>query len=72
MIRISGVIIQLNNMLKNYFRFCSSKKSLYDVLGIRSNASQDDIKKRFHELAKQHHPDSTQAMPGSEVSIHNI
>ena len=29
----------------------------YDVLNINKNASQDDIKKAYHKLALQYHPD---------------
>src|SRR5581483_3115090 len=29
----------------------------YDVLGVAHNASQDEIKKAFHKLAHQYHPD---------------
>ena len=29
----------------------------YEILGITKNASQDEIKKAFHKLAHQHHPD---------------
>jgi len=31
--------------------------SLYDVLGLKSNATGDDIKKAYRKLALQHHPD---------------
>ncbi|MDH3312422.1 MAG: DnaJ domain-containing protein [Nitrosopumilus sp.] len=39
----------LNNELPNY----------YEVLGISRDATQDEIKKRFRELAKKTHPDKT-------------
>jgi molecular chaperone DnaJ len=32
-------------------------KSLYDVLGVAKNASQDEIKKAHRKLARQYHPD---------------
>lgn len=32
-------------------------KTLYDILGVSRTATQDDIKRAFHKLAHQHHPD---------------
>jgi curved DNA-binding protein CbpA len=34
-----------------------AKKNYYDVLGVKRDASQDEIKKAFHKLAQKHHPD---------------
>lgn len=30
----------------------------YKHLGVRTNASQDEIKRKFYEIAKKHHPDA--------------
>ncbi len=38
-----------NNNLPNY----------YDVLGVETNATAEEIKKNFRELAKKTHPDKT-------------
>lgn len=32
-------------------------KNYYDVLGVRSNATADEIKRAYRKLASQHHPD---------------
>ena len=34
-----------------------SKKDFYGVLGIESNAAQEDIRKAFLQLARKYHPD---------------
>lgn len=33
------------------------EKNYYDVLGLKKNATQDEIKKAFRELSKKYHPD---------------
>ena len=31
--------------------------NLYDTLGVRSNATADEIKRAYRRMASQHHPD---------------
>lgn len=35
-------------------------KNYYDILGVNKNASNLEIKKKYRQLAKEHHPDATQ------------
>ena len=34
-----------------------AKRDYYDVLGVQKNASDQEIKKAFRNLAKENHPD---------------
>jgi len=47
-----------NSGKKSYSRWDST--NVYEVLGIRENANQKEIKKAFRNLAKIYHPDLTQ------------
>src|SRR4249920_66502 len=40
-------------------------RDYYGVLGVASNASQDEIKKAYRRLAKRYHPDANQNDPKS-------
>jgi len=39
------------------------KQDLYELLGLRRDASPEEIKKVYRELAKRHHPDRTENNP---------
>jgi len=42
-------------------------KNFYDILGIKEDASQADIKKAFRSLAKRYHPDANPNDPTAEA-----
>jgi len=42
-------------------KFESKDRSLYDLLGVTPDTSQNDIKAAYRRLAKQHHPDISQS-----------
>lgn len=47
-------------------------RNLYDVLGIQKNASQEDIKKAFKELALKFHPDRNPGDISSENQFKDV
>ncbi|KAJ4956485.1 hypothetical protein NE237_013268 [Protea cynaroides] len=47
-------------------------KNHYEILGVPKNASRDEIKKAFHELAKKYHPDANKNNPAAKRKFQEI
>src|SRR5215469_16382133 len=49
-----------------------SSQSLYDVLGVKRDASAEDIRKAYRNLAKQFHPDLNPGKPEAEARFKSV
>ncbi len=49
-----------------------TKKDYYKILGVKKNASQDDIKKAFRKLARKYHPDVNPGDKEAEAKFKEI
>ena len=47
-------------------------KDYYEVLGLKENASKEEIKKAFHTLAKKYHPDINKGDRSAEEKFKDI
>ncbi|HNF24512.1 MAG TPA: DNA-J related domain-containing protein [Leptospiraceae bacterium] len=61
----------VNDMLDSFWKKFSAfnrKKDALDILGLDESAREEEIKSRYRELVKLHHPDKG----GSEIDFHRI
>ncbi|MCL4522277.1 MAG: molecular chaperone DnaJ [Firmicutes bacterium] len=49
-----------------------AKRDLYEVLGVSRDASSEEIKRAFRQLARKHHPDANQGNPQAEEQFKEI
>lgn len=47
----------------------SRKQNLYEVLGLRPDASDEDVKRSYKALARKYHPDLNQGNPQAELAF---
>lgn len=47
-------------------------RDFYQILGVSETASQDEIKKQFRKLAKQHHPDRNKGDKSAEAKFKEL
>ena len=47
-------------------------KDYYEILGLDKKASQEEIKKKYRELAKKYHPDLNQGDDGAADRLKEI
>ncbi|PWR75956.1 molecular chaperone DnaJ [Methanospirillum stamsii] len=49
-----------------------AKKDFYEILGVKKDASQDDLKKAFRHLARKYHPDLNQGSSEAEEKFKEV
>ena len=65
---------RLHSMQSAAFSSMAFNKNVdyYSQLGVTQTATQEEIKHKFYELAKKHHPDSCESKPDDEEMFKKI
>lgn len=50
----------------------SAKRDYYEVLGVKKNASADEIKKAYRQMARKYHPDVNKEDPSAEDKFKEV
>ena len=48
------------------------EKNLYDILGVKKDATQEEIKKAFRKLSLKYHPDRNPGDKEAEQKLHGM
>ncbi|CAD8185204.1 unnamed protein product [Paramecium pentaurelia] len=59
-------------MLRIFSKCRFSTQNFYQLLGVRKDSTNEEIKKQFHILAKKHHPDSPNAKESDQELFKSI
>ncbi|GJD08659.1 DnaJ homolog subfamily B member 9 [Galdieria sulphuraria] len=54
------------------FTLANAKRSYYNVLGVDKNASDREIKRAYHQLARKYHPDKNGGEKQAELKFREI
>lgn len=62
--------MEYSQLLQEAKRELKKPKSLYEILGVKSDANNDQIKKAYHLKALLHHPDRHSSASEEEKKMH--
>lgn len=58
--------------MKGVYITVQSKKNAYEVLGVNMQATKEEIRKKYRQLARKYHPDSNPGVPNIDAIFQEI